>query len=320
MDFEVPPLLAERARTWGGADGVRWLSALPELVATLSSRWRLTLGTPMPSHVSYLAPATDGAGRRVVLKVPMAGVAFPYAPSDHRVHEPAAMRGWGARVTVELLEVDVVSGAMVLEACSPGTALADEVVDPEEIEAIAGDLLPRLWVSPPSSLSGIPLHSTADLAAEWRRRVGSAWPVAGAPTGFDPSLVELATSLLDRFAAEDPPATLLHGDFHPRNILRAQRRPWLVIDPLPLVGDPAYDAVMFLLFRLGTMDDPAHAWAGAISSWCSRLGLDEQRVKEWTLVRLVTDALAFASHGGSVEELEAPRQDLWGARQVRSML
>jgi streptomycin 6-kinase len=38
-------------------------------------------------------------------------------------------------------------------------------------------------------------------------------------------------------------ATDLHGD----NILAAQREPWLVIDPKPYVGDPAYDLLQHML-------------------------------------------------------------------------
>ncbi|MGW3341908.1 aminoglycoside phosphotransferase family protein [Nonomuraea rubra] len=37
------------------------------------------------------------------------------------------------------------------------------------------------------------------------------------------------------------PDLLLHGDLHPRNVLRADREPWLAVDPKGYVGDPAYD-------------------------------------------------------------------------------
>jgi streptomycin 6-kinase len=35
---------------------------------------------------------------------------------------------------------------------------------------------------------------------------------------------------------------LLATDLRAGNVLRARREPWLVIDPKPVVGDPAYDA------------------------------------------------------------------------------
>ncbi len=34
---------------------------------------------------------------------------------------------------------------------------------------------------------------------------------------------------------------MLCTDLHAGNVLAAEREPWLVIDPKPYVGDPAYD-------------------------------------------------------------------------------
>jgi streptomycin 6-kinase len=38
-----------------------------------------------------------------------------------------------------------------------------------------------------------------------------------------------------------PLEVLLATDLRAANILRAEREPWLVIDPKPFAGDPAYD-------------------------------------------------------------------------------
>lgn len=32
-----------------------------------------------------------------------------------------------------------------------------------------------------------------------------------------------------------------HGDLNPGNLLSAQRLPWLAVDPLAVIADPAYD-------------------------------------------------------------------------------
>jgi streptomycin 6-kinase len=46
----------------------------------------------------------------------------------------------------------------------------------------------------------------------------------------------------------DPSSTMvLATDLLAGNVLRAQRQPWLVIDPKPFVGDSAYDATQHLL-------------------------------------------------------------------------
>ena len=53
-------------------------------------------------------------------------------------------------------------------------------------------------------------------------------------------------------------AELLLTDLHAGNVLAAEREPWLVIDPKPYVGDPAYDPLQHLLNCPGRLQaDPA---------------------------------------------------------------
>jgi streptomycin 6-kinase len=80
---------------------------------------------------------------------------------------------------------------------------------------------------------------------------------------------------------------LLCTDLHPDNVLRAEREPWLIVDPKPYVGDPAYDPVQHMLNfpdRLAT--DPA-AFAGRMATL---LGLDADRVRLWLFARCVLEA------------------------------
>lgn len=312
MPFDIPTLLADRARSWGGSDGERWLAALPGLVGSLAERWNLDLSPPLSSHVSFIAPARRD-GESVVLKIPMRGVDFPYAQGNNRAFEPHALRYWHGTAAIDLIDFDAASGAMLLEACHPGTRLADECTL-EQADDVACELLTELWQPAPDE----PLPTTADLAAEWARRAVAYYEAAGAP--FERGLLDQASAILERFATEDPRPTLLHGDFHHNNVLAAQRKPWLAIDPLPLVGEREYDLVMFLLFRKGSMPSPEDDWDSAIASICTRLGLQSRRVKEWLLVRLVCDGVAYLSHGGKLDTAEARQEDLWSARLVRTLL
>jgi streptomycin 6-kinase len=43
------------------------------------------------------------------------------------------------------------------------------------------------------------------------------------------------------------PDTMVHGDLHFGNVVRAQREPWLVIDPKGLAGDLAADSFRVLV-------------------------------------------------------------------------
>ena len=126
VPVEIPPLLAARAKDWGAASGGRWLRKLPGLIDALAESWNLQLGAVLPSHVSFVALATRvPSGESAVLKIPMAGVEFPYAQANNRTFEPLALEHWRGRGSVQLLASDDSSGAMLLEACQPGSRLAD---------------------------------------------------------------------------------------------------------------------------------------------------------------------------------------------------
>lgn len=308
----VPPLLADRASGWGGEEGRRWLAALPTTIDRLVARWGLTLDAPLESHVSFVAPATRSDGGQVILKIPMLGVDFPYAQAKNRRYEPVALQAWNGRAAVGLLEVDDDTGGMLLERCDPGSRLADSVTL-EEADTIAVDLLTRLWQVPPPALP-----NTTDRAREWASRCAEFYGAAGQP--FERALLSSAMAIAAELSTATGAPVLLHGDFHHNNVLAAQREPWLVIDPLPLVGEREYDAVMFLLFRKGSMDVPEEALNEAIESLCGRLDLDPGRVKRWLYLRLIADALAFLSQGGEVDQLESRQEDLWSARLVLDLL
>jgi streptomycin 6-kinase len=64
--------------------------------------------------------------------------------------------------------------------------------------------------------------------------------------------------------------------------LRAQREPWLVIDPKPFVGNRAYDATQHLFNCKGRMlADPA----ATIERFAELLELDAERVRLWMFAR-----------------------------------
>src|SRR5258705_330516 len=82
-----------------------------------------------------------------------------------------------------------------------------------------------------------------------------------------------------------PTPVLLARAPHAGNVLRAQREPWLVIDPKPFVGDPAYDATQHLLnCRARLRADPDRL----IRRFADLLSVDHDRVRLWLFARVVT--------------------------------
>ena len=117
---------------------------------------------------------------------------------------------------------------------------------------------------------------------------------------FERSLVELA---VDVFRTADPDATtLVNQDLHGGNILSAEREPWLVIDPKPLVGERELDAVGLLRNA---------AWNGgtaAVRRWLAALGelaLDRERMRGWGVAHAL--AWGWADGRWSPRSVEAAR-------------
>lgn len=200
------------------------------------------------------------------------------APSHHEAeHEADALAFWNGDGAVRLLARDDERRALLLERCRPGTELVER--PDHEVDAVCA-LLPKLWGEPPASA---PFRPLADLAEGWAEKLRAN---AGR---LEPDL--LATAL-DTFSTVDSGArALANQDLHPSNVLQAEREPWLVIDPKPLVGERELNGVGLLRNAAWRTDaTPVRGWLDALGS----LGLDRERLRAWG----VAHALAW-SYGGT---------------------
>ncbi|MFN2468653.1 MAG: aminoglycoside phosphotransferase family protein [Gaiellaceae bacterium] len=192
-----------------------WLERLPRLVEECAEQWSLRLGGPLAgANVSLLLPATTTGGGEAVLKL-----GFPHRESEH---EAEALGRWNGEGAVRLLAHDRDRGAFLLERCRPGTHLrelgADAATD------VVAALLPRLWVP-----AAAPFRPLADEAAWWASYLPETWERAGRP--FERLLLDAAVGALRELAPTQGEQVLLNQDLHAGNVLRAEREPWLVIDP-----------------------------------------------------------------------------------------
>ncbi len=248
-----------------------WLERLPALIQEMQRRWSLTLGAPFEGaevSCSWVAPAVRANGTAAVLKL-----AMPHFEGEHEIQ---GLRFWDGDPTVRLLEADEGAGAMLLERCDPGTYLR-ELPEREQDQVIAG-LLRRLWRRSPTPQPFRPLSA---LTAHWSAETLSQfamWP--------DEGLVREGLRLFQELPLNAPSEVLLATDLHAGNVLAAQRELWLVIDPKPFIGDPAYDATQHLLnCRARLHRDPA----GTIRRFADLLDVDSDRVRLWTLARAAAE-------------------------------
>lgn len=271
----VPERIAWTCRS--DAQRIDWLKRVPGIVTEAARRWSLELGPPLDpgGYCSVVLPARLSDGSSAVLKI-----CLPHYEGEH---EADGLRLWDGDGTVRLLDADADLGALLLERCEPGTALADAVDEPAQDEVVAG-LLHRLWRSPPE---GHPFRTLEALVAAW-------WGPSLARLAdrftdrIDQSLIRTAARLFDELPGSADRKVLLLTDLHAGNVLAAQREPWLAIDPKPFVGDPAYDATQHLF---NCLDRVTAAPTETIRRFAGLLDVDAERVHAWLLARSVAEAL-----------------------------
>ena len=269
MALPVPAQLA--ANCGKTPERAAWLERLHSTLGDLEQRWSLSLAVPFDSEeggCAWVAPVTRADGTAAVLKLGM-----PHMEAEHEIQ---GLRFWDGDPTVRVLEADDGLGAMLLERCEPGTSLRT-LPEPQQ-DLVIARLLERLWRSPAAPHPFRPLSA---LIAHWSAETlacGEQWP--------DKGLVDEGLRLLEELARSAPTKVLLATDLHAGNVLRAQRQPWLVIDPKPFVGDPAYDATQHLLNCKARMRlDPN----GTIRRFADLLGVDHERVRLWTFARAAAE-------------------------------
>ncbi|MGH7459511.1 MAG: aminoglycoside phosphotransferase family protein [Longimicrobiales bacterium] len=246
------------------------MAELRGVVASLARRWSLTIGNPFEgTHgCSWVATAEHASGERVVLKI---GV--PHFEADHEVD---GLRFWNGDPTVRLIEADESLNAMLLEWCDPGTSLA---LSPAETQdEIVASLLTRLW-RPVTDEQ--PFRHLSIMVRHWcdeARDHESKWP--------DRDLTEQGIQVFQELARSARGDVLLATDLHAGNVLQATRQPWLVIDPKPFVGDPAYDATQHL-FNRGITSHPQPG--ELIRSFARLLDVDAERVALWLFARAAAE-------------------------------
>ncbi len=274
MSLHVPASLAEEF-----AHESAWLAELPELAEELAERWGLELEEPIDTPHSLVVPAGDA-----VLKL--------NAPSHFEADTEAdALELWNGDGAVRVLARDDAHRAFVMERCVPGTRLWDAGIDEAPV---VSELLPRLQLE---IRDAHPFRRLADEADRWADEMPRCYDEAGEP--FERPLLEFA---LDVYRSVDRSATfLVNQDLHGGNVLRAEREPWLVIDPKPLVGERELEASGLLRNA-----DYVSRWLDVLAD----LGFDRERVRGWGVAHNLAWSWDETKRAWSPEHVEGARRIL----------
>jgi streptomycin 6-kinase len=290
--ISLPGRLARNAIDLFGDIGIRWLGQLPAIVDACAQQWSLSVGAPIENLAyNYIAPAVGADGCKAMLKI---GVPNPELES-----EIEALTLYDGGGSVRLLAADRGRGALLLERLVPGTQLL-ALADDEEATRVAAEVMRRLW----RPVDAVP---TLPTVARWAAGLGRMRRHFDGGTGPLPArLVERAEALFAELLATMESPVLLHGDLHHGNILRAEREPWLAIDPKGVIGEPAYEPGALLRNmrpELRGGPRPREIMARRVEILAEELGLDRERLLAWGLAQAVLSAWwSIEDHGGGGEE------------------
>ncbi|MEV0167239.1 aminoglycoside phosphotransferase family protein [Nonomuraea fuscirosea] len=281
--IEIPEAFARGTVEREGRPGAAWLAELPGIAGRLFERWDCVQeGEITHGGVGVVVPVRRRDGASAVIKV-----SFPH-PGN--VHEPDAFAAWGGRGAVLLYERADEHFAMLLERASTSTLA--QVAEVEEMVTVAGHVNRRLAVPAPPGLPRL-----RERAGKWEEELRKD---AGELAHTMPPYVVDAAVATVRELGRVQPDLLIHGDLHPRNILRADREPWLAVDPKGYAGDPAYDGGTLLkslaLLLLGAGDLRA-AVLRALHIFAEAAELDRDRVLRWAHFHAVRTAFWGRRHG-----------------------
>jgi streptomycin 6-kinase len=277
VTLPIPANLAEAAARPELGELRDWISSIPRTVHELAQRWSLRVDQPFEpgGQCSWVAPVVDVRGMQLVLKV---GWSHPEA-----LHEVEALRLWDGDGAVLLRASHSFdrTNAMLLERCIPGTWLKVSLPEAGQ-DPVVAYLLRRLWRDPAPGHPFRPLQEMCDYwADEFERKL------THSPHQPDPGLARAGTETFRALPGSADRSVVLVTDLHGENILAAQREPWLVVDPKPYVGDPAYDVLQHMLNCERLRIDPV----GLARRMAELLELDEERVLHWLFARCVLESL-----------------------------
>lgn len=272
--LEIPDELrafADRSDAWA-----RWIDRLPALARSLVDEWDLTLdGASMHGECALVLPVRTADDTAAVLKVGW--------PHEEAAEEHLALRFWAGDGAVTLLRADPRRSALLLERLQ--TVDLTSLPTLEACEVVAGFYQSLHVEASPE------FRRLSSLCADWSQRLAAIRSHPDLPRRY----VDRAASLTRELATD--PATdgrIVHTDLHYYNVLQGEREPWLVIDPKPLSGDPAFEVAPLLWNNWTEVVASGEVRASIRERFATVVevaGLDEERAKAWVVVRMMVNAM-----------------------------
>jgi streptomycin 6-kinase len=222
--------------------------------------WKLTPEGILGAGLSSCLAVRDARGAPAILKLPQ-------HPEWGR-QERRALGLWSGHGVPKILAADDLTGVLLIERILPGSppsTAADR--SPERL----GAALARLATDRPPD-NGFPT-----LAERIRERVK--WRVDYVSSReLRPALGDLDAAAIgaDRLCASAGETILIHGDFQEKNCILGADGEMVVIDPLPCLGERAFDVALAALTSRSGLPRPDF-----VERMSARVACDAGRVFAW---------------------------------------
>jgi streptomycin 6-kinase len=251
-------------------------------IDTHLAKWGLELdGVPFATHSSTLVYVTRGSTR---------GVLKYFDPFDEESDGAEVLRFWQGPAA-QVLEAD--EHAVLLERAMPGTSLAQLVEQGQDEEAT------DIWCDVVEALHTKPA-SEGWTTLEERGR--SLLNPPRHPQLNDDIVAEARTAWFDLCRTQSSRHVLLHGDLNHFNVLKDDRRGWVVIDPKGDAGELVFETTVFLRNPNSLWNEVAEPelMERRVAQLSRRLNLDATRILRWCAAESVLSSV-WSAEGGAKE-------------------
>lgn len=274
-----------------GTSGAEWLEALPRLFDKAVRRWELTMHDDQPvihsGNTAVVAEVVRADGTPAALKL-----SWPFWEG---ATEHIALRAWNGVGAVQLEAAEPRDYALLLERADSTRPLSSVGIL-DACETI-GALITRLAITAPPQIPRL-----TDEAQRWDTELAEPNPQVPRRL-IGQARSHLRDLLVDLTEGREMADLLIHKDLHDGNVLASRdstRGDWLAIDPQCVAGEPAIAVAPMAWNRIdeikGAHNPRTHVRMRA-DIITDAAGLDDERVRAWTFVRLVQNAVWAAQDG-----------------------
>jgi streptomycin 6-kinase len=289
----IVPYPVRQKVTTLGAEGLRWLVGLGDLIGELEQEWQVIVGPSLEGgSEAYVAQARTRDGSKVILKV-----AIPENNGNTVLaNEITALTLADGHGYVRLLRSDLSRRALLLEPL--GIPLRDLGYSTRAQIDIICTTLRESWVH---ISSGSRLPCGASMAQWLSKFIADLWKHLDRPCSQQ--ALETALSFAQaRAKAFDPESSVLvHGDAHNGNTLQnlsQTQSSFKLIDPDGLVAEAAYDlGVLMREWIVELMADPVRLGRERCAYLSHLTGADTQAIWQWGFIQCMSTGLLLMRVG-----------------------